>query len=79
MAVAMSVNYYTVNGMILAEDRGGAYSEFVPDTLGSCVAVKDASETITYTADYWPYGEVRTCVGKLADCTACMPIVPSFG
>jgi len=64
MAVAMSVNYYTVNGMILAEDRGGAYSEFVPDTLGSCVAVKDASETITYTADYWPYGEVRASTGS---------------
>jgi|GEM_PF-3219419 len=55
MAVAMSVNYYTVNGMILAEDRGGVYSEFIPDTLGSCVAVKHASENITYTADYWPY------------------------
>ena len=66
MAVAMSVNYYTVNGMILAEDRGGVYSEFVPDTLGSCVAVKDASETITYTADYWPYGEVRTSTGSKA-------------
>ena len=64
MAVAMSVNYYTVNGMILAEDRGGVYSEFVPDTLGSCVAVKDASENITYTADYWPYGEVRTSTGS---------------
>ena len=64
MAVAMSVNYYTVNGMILAEDRGGVYSEFVPDTLGSCVAVKDSTETITYTADYWPYGEVRTSTGS---------------
>jgi hypothetical protein len=64
--MAMAVTYATVAGQILYENRGGVETEFVPDPLGSVIACRNASGTTTYTAKYWPYGEVRTRTGSTA-------------
>jgi RHS repeat-associated protein len=61
--MAMAVTYATVAGQILYENRGGVETEFVPDPLGSVIACRNALGTTTYTAKYWPYGEVRTETG----------------
>jgi hypothetical protein len=64
MAVAMSVVYTTINGVLYHENRGGVETEYVPDTLGCLIGCRDSSGNVTYTADYWPYGEVRTSTGS---------------
>ncbi len=59
----MAVTTYTViNGVIVHEDRGGVERDYIPDTLGSTVALADAS-SFTDTWVYWPYGEVRSHTG----------------
>jgi RHS repeat-associated protein len=62
--MAMSVVYTTINGVLYHENRGGVETEYVPDTLGSLIQCRDSSGNVTYTADYWPYGEVRTSTGS---------------
>ena len=62
--MAMSVVYTTINGVLYHENRGGVETEYVPDTLGSLIGCRDSSGNVTYTADYWPYGEVRTSTGS---------------
>jgi len=61
--MAMAVTYPTVAGQILYENRGGVETDFVPDPLSSVIACRNSSGTTTYTAKYWPYGEVRTETG----------------
>jgi RHS repeat-associated protein len=58
--MALSVVYTTINGMLLHESRGGVETEYVPDPLGSLVKCKSAAGTYTYSAEYWPYGEVQS-------------------
>src|SRR5690606_6630825 len=53
-------------GMLVSEDRGGTYREYVPDTLGSTAAMVDSSGTVTDTFEYWPYGEERSRTGSTA-------------
>lgn len=65
--MSMSVVYTTVNGMLLHENRGGTETDYVPDPLGSLVACKDSTGAVTYTASYWPYGEVQTATGSKAN------------
>jgi len=57
------VSYYTVNGEILSETRDGVDRDYLPDSLGSTVALLDLNQNLTDTFAYWPYGEVQTRTG----------------
>lgn len=61
--MAMKVCYTTVNGQVIAENRNGVRSLYLPDSLGSTAALIDNTQTLTDTFEYWPYGEVRTRTG----------------
>src|SRR2546423_8749150 len=61
--MAMKVRYTVVNGEILSENRGGVVRDYVPDPLGSTVALLDNTQTQTDTFSYWPYGEQRSRTG----------------
>ena len=61
-----TVRYTTVNGEIISEKRNGVRSLYVPDPLGSTVALLDNTQTKTDTFEYWPYGEVRIRTGTTA-------------
>lgn len=63
----MAVVRYTVaNGEIIAEKRGGVRKTYVPDPLGSTIALLDNTQTKTDTFSYWPYGEVQSRTGTTA-------------
>ena len=62
--MAMSVVYTTIDRVLVHEDRGGVERQYVGDPLGSLVGELDENQNLTYTADYWPYGEVRTESGN---------------
>jgi len=62
--MAMAVVYGNFGGMLVAENRGGTQSDYVADTLGSVATVLNSSGSAAYTAEYWPYGEVRTSSGS---------------
>ncbi|HRD31245.1 MAG TPA: hypothetical protein PLB31_08980 [Fimbriimonadaceae bacterium] len=58
------VNYTTVNGRILHEDRNGVKTLFMPDTLGNVIETRNMDTGAqTSSTTYWPYGEVRTQTG----------------
>lgn len=59
----MSAVYTNFGGMLVCEERGGVERQYVSDSLGSLIAEIDENQNVTYTADYWPYGEVRTSTG----------------
>lgn len=61
--MAMSVVYTNFGGMLVHEDRGGTERQYVSDTLGSLIGELNSTQAITYTAEYWPYGEVQTETG----------------
>jgi|SRR5579871_1403843 len=61
-----TVRYTTVNSEVIAEKRGGVRRLYVPDPLGSTVALLDNTQAQTDTFTYWPYGEVRTRTGTTA-------------
>jgi RHS repeat-associated protein len=61
-----TVRYTAVNGQILGESRGGSYKTYIPDALGSTVALKDSAGALTDTFRYWPYGEERARTGTTA-------------
>ena len=61
--MAMSVTCTNSGGMLVHENRGGAETEYVPGTRGSVMMCRSATGTTTYTADYWPYGEVASSTG----------------
>ena len=61
----MGVASYTViDGEIVSENRNGVQSDYIPDSLGSTVALVNSSHQITDTYTYWPYGEIRSHVGS---------------
>src|ERR1051326_5035908 len=62
MAVS-TVRYTVVNGEVLAEKRNGVRKLYVPDPLGSTVALLDNTQTPTDTFNYWPYGETQNRTG----------------
>ena len=62
--MAMSVVYTTIDRVLVHEDRGGVERQYVGDPLGSLVGELDENQNLTYTAEYWPYGEVRTESGS---------------
>lgn len=54
------VNYTVIEGEVVSEIRGGVRKDYVPDPLGSTVALLDNTQTKTDTWEYWPYGEIRS-------------------
>ena len=48
-------NYTTLDGEIVYENRGGVERDYVPDALGSTVALLDSAQAKTDTFTYWPY------------------------
>src|SRR5437588_11696256 len=61
--MAMRVRYEVINGEMVAEKRGGVRRLYVPDPLGSTVALLDNTQTQTDAFSYWPYGEERVRTG----------------
>jgi RHS repeat-associated protein len=61
-----TVRYTVANGEVIAEKRGATRSLYVPDPLGSTIALINASQAKTDTWTYWPYGEVKTRTGTTA-------------
>lgn len=55
--------FCTVNGLLLQEVRAGVESYYIPDTLGSVVEVRNSAGVKTYSAEYYPYGEIQTETG----------------
>ena len=44
-----------VDGEVIAEKRSGVRRQYVPDPLGSTVALLGNTQTKTDTFNYWPY------------------------
>jgi hypothetical protein len=61
-----TVRYTVVDGEVIAEKRGGARRTYVPDPLGSTVALLDNTQAKTDTFSYWPYGEGSSRTGTTA-------------
>src|SRR5579871_5425675 len=64
--MALKTRYTVVNGEILSENRSGTIRDYVPDPLGSTVALLDNTQAQQSTFSYWPYGEVKTSSGPTA-------------
>ena len=45
--MAMTVTYLTINGEIISETRSGVRADYLPDALGSTIALTNSSNTIT--------------------------------
>ncbi len=58
-----TVRYTVINGEVVAEKRGGVRRLYVPDPLGSTVALLDNTQAKTDTFSYWPYGEESARTG----------------
>ena len=58
-----TVRYTTVNGEVIAEKRTGVRQQYVPDPMGSTIALLNNTQAQTDTFSYWPYGENRTRTG----------------
>ena len=56
----MQTRYTVIDAEIIAEKRGGLRKQYVPDPLGSTVALLDNTQAQTDTFTYWPYGEVAS-------------------
>ena len=56
-------NYTVVEGEVVSQVTGGVRLDYVPDPLGSTVALLDSGQNFTDTWEYWPYGEVRARTG----------------
>ena len=61
--MTMKTRYTVVDGEIIAEKRSGVRKQYVPDPLGSTVALLDNTQTQTDTFTYWPYGEEANRTG----------------
>jgi len=59
----LSVVYINVDGHPMSESRGGVVTEYVHDPLGNLIATHNSVGIVTHTAEYWPYGEMRTQTG----------------
>ena len=62
--MSATATYSNFGGRLLHESRGGVETEYVSDTLGSLAMCMDMSQNATYTAEYWPYGEVQVETGS---------------
>jgi RHS repeat-associated protein len=52
-----TVRYTVMDGEIVSENRNGVKRDYVPDPLGSTVALLNETQVQTGTFSYWPYGE----------------------
>ena len=59
-----TVRYTVIDGEVIAEKRGGVRRQYVPDPLGSTVALLDSTQAQTDTFAYWPYGEEFSRTGS---------------
>lgn len=59
-----TVRYTVIDGAIVAEKRDGVRRAYVPDAIGSTVALLDNSQVQTDTFTYWPYGEEKSRTGS---------------
>lgn len=57
------VTYLVVADEILSENRDASKRDYLPDPLGSTVALLNSKQEKTDTFDYWPYGEIRMSSG----------------
>ena len=55
-----------LDGEIVSENRNGVIRDYVPDALGSTVALLDNTQTITDTFSYFPSGTVASRTGTTA-------------
>ncbi len=62
----MTARYTVIDGEVVAEKRNGVRRSYVPDPLGSTVALLDNTQTQTDMFTYWPYGEERSRTGTTA-------------
>ncbi len=60
----MNVRYFSVDGEVLSETRNGVECDYVPNPLGSTVALLNSSYTKTDSYVYWPYGEIQSHTGS---------------
>jgi RHS repeat-associated protein len=58
-----TVTYTVLDGEIVSENRDGVERDYLPDPLGSTVALLDSNQAKTDTFQYWPYGEERSRTG----------------
>ncbi len=56
--------FTTLGGILVHEERGGSESNYTPDPLGSLIECRNSSGTKTYSAEYWPYGEIQASSGS---------------
>jgi len=61
-----TTRYTVIDGEILSENRAGVKRDYVPDPLGSTLALLDNSQTQTDTFSYYPYSEVASRTGTTA-------------
>jgi len=61
-----TVRYTVLDGEIVSENRNGVIRDYVPDPLGSTVALLDNTQTITDTFSYFPSGTVTSRTGTAA-------------
>ena len=61
-----TVRYTVLDGEIVSESRNGVIRDYVPDPLGSTVALLDSTQTITDTFTYFPSGTVASRTGTTA-------------
>ena len=69
----MKARYTVIDGEVIAEKRNGVRSLYVPDPLGSTVALLDSTQAQTDTFSYWPYGENDARTGATATPVANVP------
>lgn len=62
--MAVKVRYTSFDGEVVEENRGATLRDYVPDRFSSTVALLDTSQVKTYSAQYWPFGEVATQSGS---------------
>jgi RHS repeat-associated protein len=63
--MAMTATYTNFLGQIVHENSGGTERGYVPDPLGSTIALVDnESGEFSDTWEYWPYGEVASHTGS---------------
>ncbi len=60
----MKVRYTVFDGEIVEENRNGTIRDYLPDAIGSTVALLDSSQAKTDTFSYWPYGEIKARTGS---------------
>lgn len=62
--MAMKTRYNAVGGEIVSEQRSGVKSFYMPDAIGSTIAVTDNAGTVTDQINYWPHGAIVSRTGS---------------